>query len=77
LRAVALNNRFSLPFKPHLAALGHLGRAQAATETRVALLALEPGFTIEEALRRSPITDPAARALYYAGGLRLDGLVAA
>ena len=76
MRAVALNNRFSLPFKPHLAALGHLGRAEAATETRAALLALEPGFTIEEALRRSPITDPTARVL-YADGLRLDGLVAA
>lgn len=76
LRAIALNSRFSSTFKPHLAALGHLGRAEAATETRAALLALEPGFTIEEALRRSPITDPTARVL-YADGLRLGGLAAA
>jgi len=76
LRATAVTNRFSSTFKPHLAALGHPGRAEAATETRAALLALEPGFTIEEALRLSPITEPNVRAL-YADGLRLAGLAAA
>jgi DNA-binding SARP family transcriptional activator len=72
-RAIALNRSFSSAYKTHLAALGHLGQAEAAAETRQALLALEPGFTVEEALRRSPIADPAARAL-YAEGLRLGGL---
>jgi DNA-binding SARP family transcriptional activator/tetratricopeptide (TPR) repeat protein len=73
LRAIALNSRFSSTYKPHLAALGHLHHTKGAAETRTALLALEPGFTVEEALRRSPITDPAGRAL-YAEGLRLGGL---
>ena len=73
-RAIALNSGFSSTYKTHLAALGHLGHTRAAAETRATLLALEPGFTIEEALRRSPITEPAARAL-YADGLRLGGLV--
>jgi tetratricopeptide (TPR) repeat protein len=72
-RAISLNRRFSSTYKPHLAALGHLGHTGAAAETRAALLALEPGFTVAEALRRSPITKPAARAL-YADGLRLGGL---
>jgi tetratricopeptide (TPR) repeat protein len=73
-RAIALNSGFSSTYKTHLAALGHLGHTRAAAETRAALLALEPGFTIEEAMRRSPIADPTARAL-YADGLRLGGLV--
>ncbi len=61
-RAISLNPGFSSSYKTHLAVLGHLGHAQAAAETKAALLALEPGFTVEEALRRSPITEPAARA---------------
>lgn len=72
-RAISLNPGFSSSYKTHLAVLGHLGHAQAAAETKAALLALEPGFTVEEALRRSPITEPAARAR-YAEGLRLGGL---
>ena len=72
-RAIALNPGFSSSYKSHLAALGHLGHTDEAAETRARLLALEPGFTIEEALRRSPITKTAARTL-YADGLRLGGL---
>jgi tetratricopeptide (TPR) repeat protein len=72
-RAIALNPGFSSSYKTHLAALGHLGHTEEAAETRAALLVLEPGFTIEAALRRSPITELAARAL-YAEGLRLGGL---
>ena len=73
-RAIALNSNFSSTYKTHLAALGHLGDIKAAADTRALLLALEPGFTIEAALRRSPITDRAGRVL-YAEGLRLGGLV--
>jgi tetratricopeptide (TPR) repeat protein len=73
-RAIALNSNFSSTYKTHLAALGHLGDTKAAADTRATLLALEPGFTIEAALRRSPITDRAGRVL-YAEGLRLGGLV--
>jgi DNA-binding SARP family transcriptional activator/TolB-like protein len=72
-RAISLNPGFSSSYKTHLAALGYLGQTEEAAKTRTALLALEPGFTIEAALRRSPITEPAARAL-YAEGLRLGGL---
>jgi DNA-binding SARP family transcriptional activator len=72
-RGIALNPGLSSSYKPHLAALGHLGHAAEAAVTRATLLALEPGFTVEEALRRSPITEPAARRL-YADGLRLGGL---
>ncbi len=72
-RAIALNRGFSSSYKTQLAALGHLGDAEAAAETRTALLDLEPGFTVEEALYRCPITDPSALAL-YAEGLRLGGL---
>jgi DNA-binding SARP family transcriptional activator len=73
LRAIALNPGFSSSYKTHLAALGHLGHIEQAAETRATLLILEPGFTIEAALRRSPITELAARTL-YAEGLRLGGL---
>jgi hypothetical protein len=72
-RAITLNSGFSSTHKTQLAALGHLGQTPAAAETRAAPLALEPGFMIEQALRRSPITGPAGRAL-YAEGLRLGGL---
>jgi DNA-binding SARP family transcriptional activator len=72
-RAIALNPGLSSSYKMHLAALGHLGHTAEAAETRATLLALEPGFTIEAALRRSPITALAARTL-YAEGLRLGGL---
>jgi len=72
-RAIALNPGFSSSYKTHLAALGHLGHAQAAAETKAMLLSLEPGFTVDEALRRSPIRDPVGRTL-YADGLRLGGL---
>jgi TolB-like protein len=73
-RAIAMNPGFSSSYKTHLAALGHLGCTKEAAETRATLLALEPGFNIETALRRSPITSQSARAL-YAEGLRLGGLV--
>jgi DNA-binding SARP family transcriptional activator/TolB-like protein len=72
-RAVVLNRGFSSSYKTLLAALGHLGQHAAAAEARTALLALEPGFTVEQAVHRTPIGAPSGRAL-YAEGLRLGGL---
>jgi DNA-binding SARP family transcriptional activator/TolB-like protein len=72
-RAVMLNRGFSSSCKTLLAALGHLGRHEAAGDARDALLALEPGFTREQAMHRTPIAIASGRAL-YADGLRLGGL---
>lgn len=73
-RAVLLNRGFSSSSKTLLAALGHLRQHEAAGDARVALLALEPGFTVEQAMHRTPINASSGRAL-YADGLRLGGLV--
>jgi DNA-binding SARP family transcriptional activator/tetratricopeptide (TPR) repeat protein len=73
-RAVLLNRGFSSSYKTLLAALGHLGRHEDAAEARAALLTLEPGFTVDQAVHRAPLDAPRARAL-YADGLRLGGLI--
>jgi DNA-binding SARP family transcriptional activator len=72
-RAIALNPGFSSSYKAQLAALGHLGRDEQADEIRIRLLSLEPGFSVSQALERSPIRRPEDRAR-YAEGLRLGGL---
>ncbi|MGC8477534.1 MAG: hypothetical protein ACP5NP_14370 [Acetobacteraceae bacterium] len=71
--AIAANPGFSSSYKTQLAALGHLGRREEAAAVRARLLALEPGFSVAEALERSPIVDAAGRARYREG-LRLGGL---
>ena len=71
--SIAASPGFSSAYKTQLAALGQLGRREEAADIRTRLLALEPGFTVAEALERSPIHDPAGRAR-YAEGLRLGGL---
>ena len=71
--AIAANPGFSSSYKTQLAALGHLGRREDAAAIRARLLVLEPGFSVAQALERSPIIDPAGRARYEAG-LRLGGL---
>ncbi len=71
--SIAASPGFSSAYKTQLAALGQLGRREEAADIRARLLALEPGFTVAEALERSPIHDPAGRAR-YAEGLRLGGL---
>jgi len=71
--SIAASPGFSSAYKTQLAALGQLGRREEAADIRVRLLALEPGFTLAEAMARSPIHDPAGRAR-YAEGLRLGGL---
>jgi hypothetical protein len=70
---VQLKPGFSSSWKVLLAALGHLGRVAEAAEARVRLLALEPGFSVSEAVRRSPLLRPADLAR-FAEGLRLGGL---
>lgn len=71
--AIAANPGFSSAYKTQLAALGQLGRREEAADIRARLLALEPGFSVAEALERSPIQDPEGRAR-YAEGLRRGGL---
>ena len=72
-RAIALNPGFSSSFKTQLAALGHLGRREQAGEIRARLLALEPRFSVSQAMERSPIRVREDRDR-YADGLRLGGL---
>ncbi len=72
-RAVELNPTFSSSYKALLAALGHLGLQEEAAELRDRLLRLEPGFSVQGAVQRSPMMRPQDIAL-YAEGLRLAGL---
>jgi DNA-binding SARP family transcriptional activator/TolB-like protein len=72
-KAVELNPWFSSSFKGYLAALGHLGCAKDATSVMARLLKLEPGFTVRDAIRRSPMSLP-EDVERYAEGLRLAGL---
>ncbi len=71
--AIAANPGFSSAYKTQLAALGHLGQREAAAAVRARLLGLEPGFSVGQALERSPIQSAEGRAR-YAEGLRLGGL---
>lgn len=72
-RAIELNPIFSSSYKGLLAALGHLGRKEEAWALRARLLHLEPGFTVADAVRRSPLARQQDLA-HYAEGLRLAGL---
>jgi DNA-binding SARP family transcriptional activator/TolB-like protein len=72
-QAVELNPWFSSSHKGYLAALGHLGRLPEAAQILTRLLALEPGFSVAEAIKRSPIGAPDDIAT-YAEGLRKAGL---
>ena len=72
-RSIALNPDFSSSFKTQLAALGHLGRKADADRIRALLLRLEPGFSISQAMERSPLRIAADRERYEEG-LRLGGL---
>ena len=71
--AHALQPGFTFPLKVMLAALGHLGRDREAAIIRARLLALEPSFSVEQALSRTPVRRAEDRA-HYAAGLRLGGL---
>jgi DNA-binding SARP family transcriptional activator/TolB-like protein len=73
-RAVSeMNPSFSATYKPYLAALGHLGRAQEAAVVRRRLLAIEPDFTVERFIATSPLERESDRE-HYAEGLRRAGV---
>ena len=73
-RAVTeLNPALSAAYKPYLAALGHLGRAQEAAVARRRLLTIEPDFTVARYLAGSPLERASDRDL-FARGLRLAGI---
>lgn len=72
-RAIALNPGFSSSHKGYLAAIGHLGEGVDIRPSRARLLELENGFSVAQAMARSPIATREARAL-YADGLRAAGL---
>jgi tetratricopeptide (TPR) repeat protein len=72
-KAIELNPWFSSSFKGYLAVLGHLRHREEAAHVMSRLLKLEPGFTVVDAIRRSPLT--LQRDIdRYAEGLRLAGL---
>ncbi len=72
-RAIERNPLFSSAYKGYVAALGLMDRGAEARELVDRLLVLEPGFSIEGAVLRSPLTrkEDIAR---YADGLRRAGL---
>jgi DNA-binding SARP family transcriptional activator/TolB-like protein/Flp pilus assembly protein TadD len=72
-RAIELNPLFSSAYKSYLAALGLMGRTREAKAVLARLLELEPGFSVQDAVLRSPFTRP-EDVERYADGLRLAGL---
>lgn len=72
-RAVELNPLFSSAYKGYLAALGWMDPTREVAGVRDRLLALEPGFSVETAVTRSPLKRPEDIAR-YAEGLRRAGL---
>ena len=72
-RAIEIKPFFSSTYKGYLSALGLMRRPREAAEVLDRLLALEPGFSVETAVVRSPLTRPEDIAR-YAEGLRLAGL---
>ena len=72
-RAIEINPYFSSAYKGYLAALGWMERGREAAEVLGRLLALEPQFSVREALARSPLVRPEDIAR-YAEGLRRAGL---
>jgi tetratricopeptide (TPR) repeat protein len=72
-RARDLNPGFSSAYKGLLASLGHLGARREAAQLRKALLTVEPRFSVETALVRSPMLRQTDRDRYVEG-LRLAGI---
>lgn len=72
-RAVELNPGFSSTYKGYLATLGQLGHDQEARRILARLHGLEPGFSVRNAIERSPMTRRCDLKL-YADGLRRAGL---
>jgi len=72
-KATELNPWFSSSFKGYLAVLGHFNYRDDAAIVMSRLLNLEPGFTVRDAIRRSPLNLP-QDVERYAEGLRRAGL---
>ncbi len=72
-RAIQINPLFSSTYKSYLAALGLMDRAGEAQMVLRRLLELEPGFSVQDAVRRTPFVCPRDVAR-YAEGLRRAGL---
>lgn len=72
-RAIEINPYFSSAYKGYLAALGLMDRRKEAHEVLLRLLALEPRFSVMEAMSCSPLSRPEDIAR-YAEGLRRAGL---
>jgi DNA-binding SARP family transcriptional activator/Tfp pilus assembly protein PilF len=72
-RAVKMNPRFSAPYKPLIASLGHLGRPHEAKPYITKLLSLEPNFTIQRFGEVYPIKHQSDRERYMEG-LRRAGV---
>jgi tetratricopeptide (TPR) repeat protein len=72
-RAIELNPCFSASYKPYLSTLGHLGHDEEAARVQARLLALEPAFSVRNAVERSPLVRREDLA-FYAEGLRRAGL---
>lgn len=68
-----MNPSFSATYKPYLAALGHLGRAQEFAVVRRRLLTIEPDFTVERFLATTALERQGDRD-HYADGLRRAGV---
>ncbi len=71
--SVQLKPSFSAGWKALLVGLGYLGRLAEANDALARLQALEPGFSVSEAVRRSPLRRP-EDLQRFAEGLRLGGL---
>jgi tetratricopeptide (TPR) repeat protein len=71
--AVRSNPNYPAAYKPLIAALGHLGRAEEAKPYIARLLALEPNFTVEGFDKVYPIKNTKDRERYMKG-LRLAGV---
>jgi DNA-binding SARP family transcriptional activator len=72
-RAIELNPLFTSTYKSYLSALGWAGRTREAVEVRDRLLTIEPGFSVQQAVERSPFCRP-EDIDRYAEGLRRAGL---
>ena len=73
-RASELNPSFSAGLKHYLCALGHARLYAEAADVRVRLMRLEPRFTVQQSIERSPFERKADRE-HYAQGLRQAGVI--
>jgi len=66
-RAVKINPNFSGGYKPLIASLGHLRRADEAKPYIAKLLSLEPHFTVAHHAKTYPFQRPQDRRRYMRG----------